>query len=196
MKKILIGILLFVTGCTSQNQSPVSQEMYLEQAQLTQEEQNIIELVGTEGKYIYDFQLDDTAKSIQFKGYELIDGQWENTFLNSSRVLTDSQGRFLLDFNRIDEAFRYSVQNVGGVSYEQEETESLGFMSITTSYFQDKQMVEYEQEIPLAIQIITTKNEVHSYDVEFFFKPEEYEKYDYEHVYAITVLFSQNEIEA
>lgn len=196
MKKVLIGILLFVTGCTSQNQSPVSQEMYLEQAQLTQEEQNIIELVGTEGKYIYDFQLDDTAKSIQFKGYELIDGQWENTFLNSSRVLTDSQGRFLLDFNRIDEAFRYSVQNVGGVSYEQEETESLGFMSITTSYFQDKQMVEYEQEIPLAIQIITTKNEVHSYDVEFFFKPEEYEKYDYEHVYAITVLFSQNEIEA
>ena len=44
------------------------------------------------------------------------------------------------------------------------------------------------------IQIITSKNEVHSYVVDYFFQPEEYEKYDYEYVYAITVLFSQKPV--
>lgn len=43
-------------------------------------------------------------------------------------------------------------------------------------------------------QITKDKNEVHSYVVDYFFQPEEYEKYDYEYVYAITVLFSQKPV--
>ena len=38
------------------------------------------------------------------------------------------------------------------------------------------------------------KRQVHSYVVDYFFQPEEYEKYDYEYVYAITVLFSQKPV--
>ena len=43
----------------------------------------------------------------------------------------------------------------------------------------------------MLIQIVTSKNEVRSYSTDYFFQPEEYEKYGYEHVYAVTVLFSQ-----
>ena len=67
-------------------------------------------------------------------------------------------------------------------------------MGWATSTLTDKTEIAYDQEIPLVIQIITSKNEVHSYMVDYFFQPEEYEKYDYEHVYAITVLFSQKTV--
>ena len=59
----------------------------------------------------------------------------------------------------------------------------------------EKKEIVYEEEIPLAIQIATSKNEISSYVVDYFYQPEEYEKFDYEHVYAITVEFSQNTIE-
>lgn len=39
---------------------------------------------------------------------------------------------------------------------------------------------------------MTAKDEVTSYNVEYFEHPEKYEKYGYEHVYAITVRFSRS----
>ena len=62
-------------------------------------------------------------------------------------------------------------------------------MSISTSALTDTEKISYEKEIPLAVQIITSKDEVNSYDPSYFFKPDEYEKYGYEHVYAVTVTF-------
>ena len=79
-------------------------------------------------------------------------------------------------------------------SYFKESENDITGMGYATSVLSDKQEIVYDQEIPLVIQIITSKNEVHSYVVDYFFQPEEYEKYDYEYVYAITVLFSQKPV--
>ena len=57
-----------------------------------------------------------------------------------------------------------------------------------------KSLFAYEEEIPLVVQIITSKNEVVSYQVDYFNSPEEYEKFEYEGVFAITVRFSQKTV--
>ena len=58
----------------------------------------------------------------------------------------------------------------------------------------EKTEFAYEEEIPLVVQIITSKNEVISYQVDYFNSPEEYEKYGYEGVFAITIRFSQKTV--
>ena len=75
-----------------------------------------------------------------------------------------------------------------GSSEEIDDPEGMGR---TTSFLSNRTEIVYGQEIPLAIQINTTKNEVISYFTDYFFQPEEYEKLGYEHVYALTVMFSQ-----
>lgn len=52
----------------------------------------------------------------------------------------------------------------------------------------------HEEEIPLAVQIITSNNQIMSYQVDYFHSPEEYEKLGYEGVFAITIRFSQKTV--
>ena len=67
-------------------------------------------------------------------------------------------------------------------------------MGIGTSRLTSMEEIEYEKEIPLVIQVQTNKNGVSLYDVEYFNQPEEYEKLDYEYVYAVTIRFSEKSI--
>ena len=66
MKKFLIMICFALisvcsVGCSAEN----STKMYIETAQLTDEEKGITELLGIDKNYdIYDFKLDDNVKSI------------------------------------------------------------------------------------------------------------------------------------
>ena len=154
MKRIwalLLGVVLSVslTACAENNLD----QMYIEEAQLTEEEKNIAELLGLNQEYrLYDNLADGLRIAIQ------------------------------------------SEHNNGSTSYFKESENDITGMGYATSVLSDKQEIVYDQEIPLVIQIITSKNEVHSYVVDYFFQPEEYEKYDYEYVYAITVLFSQKPV--
>ena len=70
----------------------------------------------------------------------------------------------------------------------------VGVLSMAGCSDTEKTEFVYEEEIPLAVQIITSKNEVVSYQVDYFNSPEEYEKYGYEGVFAITVRFSQKTV--
>ena len=189
MKRIwalLLGVVLSVslTACAENNLD----QMYIEEAQLTEEEKNIAELLGLNQEYrLYDFSLDDTVKSMQINTYELIDGEWHIV----------AEGRLALGFDNLADGLRIAIQsehNNGSTSYFKESENDITGMGYATSVLSDKQEIVYDQEIPLVIQIITSKNEVHSYVVDYFFQPEEYEKYDYEYVYAITVLFSQKPV--
>ena len=63
-----------------------------------------------------------------------------------------------------------------------------------TSILSEKKEVVYEEEIPLVIQVIISKNEIHSYQVDYFHFLKEYEKLGYEGVFAITVRFSQKTV--
>ncbi len=181
----------FLSACTEKSQD----QMYIEEAQLTEEEKAIAELLGLNQDYrLFDFEVDDTVKSLQINTYELTDGQWHMIAGGGGQAFEDSEGRLALGFHNLSEGLRISIQSEhhnGSTSYFKESGTELSGMSRTTSVLSGKREIAYDQEIPLVIQIITSKNEVHSYAVDYFFQPEEYEKYDYEHVYAITVLFSQ-----
>lgn len=67
-------------------------------------------------------------------------------------------------------------------------------MGIATSYLSEETKVVYEKEIPLVIQIMTSKNQVAAYGVDYFEHPEEYERHGYEEVYAVTIKFSQKKL--
>lgn len=146
---------------------------------------------------LYDFHLDDTVKSMRVNTYELIDGEWHIVAGGGGEAFEDSDGRLALGFDNLANGLRTAVQsehNNGSTSYLKESKTDMAGMGYTTSTLSDRKEILYDQEIPLVIQIITSKNEVHSYVVDYFFKPEEYEKYDYEYVYAVTVLFSQKSV--
>ena len=109
----------------------------------------------------------------------------------------NSKGRIALGFDRIGDGMTIAIQSEDGVSSTSHDSdiENEDNLGLTTSKLSEKKEIVYEEEIPLAIQIATSKNEISSYVLDYFYQPEEYEKFDYEHVYAITVEFSQNTIE-
>ena len=140
--------------------------MYIEEAQLTEEEKNIAELLGLNQEYrLYDFSIDDTVKSMQINIYELIDGEWHIIAGGGGQAFEDSEGRLALGFDNVADGLRIAVQsehNSGSTSYFKESKNDITGMGYATSTLSDKQKIVYDQEIPLVIQIITSKNEVHS----------------------------------
>lgn len=194
-----LAALALLSACSGKTSpEPEQKELYIEQAVLSDEEQKLQELLGL-GKHhwIYDFSLDDTVKSVQLNTYELQDGHWLRIAGGGGQAFTGPDGRIALSSQKIKEGLRVAVQGADGTSvttyFTGNETEEAA-MGSAASRLSGRQTVVYEEEIPLAIQIVTSKREIHSYMVEYFFEPERYEPYDYEHVYAITVRFSQKEV--
>lgn len=185
----MILLVLILSGCAK------NEGMYVEPAQLTQEEENIAELLGLNTEHrIFDFAVDDTLQTVQVNVYKLEDGAW--SLISGGGGLDFAgctSGRLALGFDQIAAGVRIALQsgkNKSITSYNREtEEESLGR---ATTVLHDRTEVVYDQEIPLVIQIETSKNEVRTYDVSYFNSPEEYEKEGYEHVYAITILFSRD----
>ena len=202
MKKLMVIVLAIVgmlsmAGCADKEKN--EKKMYIETAQLTEEEEEIASLLGlnTEQR-IYDFTLDESVQSIQVNTYRLIDGEWKLEAGGGGQAFSDTTGRIALGFERLDEGNRIAIQSEhtdGSTEYNSERNEDLNEIgSFVTSVLSGKTEVVYEKEIPLAVQIITSKNEVVSYQVDYFHSPEEYEKLGYEGVFAITVRFSQKTV--
>lgn len=188
-------LFLSMSACAER----ASGEMYIEAAQLTEEEKDIAGLLGlNQGHRIYDFQVDDTVRSMQVNTYELVDGKWNRMMGGGGQSFVDQEGRIALGFENIADGLRVAVQSEhssGATSHSAEMGNDIAGMGRATSALAEKEEIVYDREIPLVIQIITSKDEVSAYSVDHFFQPEEYEKYGYEHVYAITVLFSQKTVE-
>lgn len=200
MRKLISGILLVVMAMSFTGCQPVQKEvkpaMYIERAQLTEEEQNITELLDADAQ-IYDFVLDETVQTIQINTYELKDGKWELISGGGGQAFQDTTGRLALEFDNLAEGLSTAIQSensAGGSKYETElEEEKEGMTRGSTALFETKEII-YEQEIPLVIQVCTSKDIIHSHTVDYYFTPEQYGLQGYEHVYAITVLFSQKTI--
>ena len=202
MKKLIVLVLAMVgllsmIGCSDIEKN--AEKMYIEPAQLTEEEEKIAALLGLDTQQkIYDFVLDETVQSIQVNTYRLMDGEWKLETGGGGQAFSDAKGRIALSFERLDEGIRIAIQSEhtgGSTKYNSERNEDLNEIgSYTTSILSEKTEFAYEEEIPLAVQIITSKNEVVSYQVDYFNSPEEYEKFGYEGVFAITVRFSQKTV--
>lgn len=202
MKKLMVIVLAIVgmlsmAGCADKEKN--EEKMYIEPARLIEEEEKIAVLLGlnTEQR-IYDFRLDESVQSIQVNTYRLMDGEWKLEAGGGGQAFSDTTGRIALGFERLDEGNRIAIQSEhtdGSTEYKSERNEDLNEIgSFATSVLSGKAEVVYEKEIPLAVQIITSKNEVVSYQVDYFHSPEEYEKLGYEGVFAITVRFSQKTV--
>ncbi|MEG0854461.1 MAG: hypothetical protein RSF82_11340 [Angelakisella sp.] len=199
MKKILrflslIAVLFTLAACSSTNTS--NDKMYIEQAKFTDEEQAILDLVGENGSpYILDFIVDDTVKTLQINTYELQDGKWHLISGGGGHSFEDKYGRIALSFDKIENGMRTAIQSEhakGSTSYHKPKEEAIEGMGTATSRLSSRTNIEYEKEIPLVMEVSTTKNEVRSFDPDYGFKnPEKYKELGYEKVYVITCMFSQ-----
>lgn len=192
---LILFLALLLWGCGS-NAKPA---MYIEPAQLTEEETDIVNLLGiNQGQRIFDFKVDETVQVMNISVYELVDGQWD-AFIggqehSNGRVFTDPKGRIALTFDHLGDGIREALQSEnysGSTAMDIIRDPDPEGTSWATSLLSHQEEIRYEEEIPLAIQVVTTKNEIRSFDTSYFFHPEEYEQYGYDHVYAVTVLFSQ-----
>lgn len=200
MKRIAISIIavmmtLSALACAQIHKKPA---IYIEKAQLSDQEESIVQLLGANREqHIYDFKLDNHVKSVQVNTYELIDGAWKLVGGGES-AFSDEKGRLALYFENIVEGLSVAIQSKnssGSTHYSTESTQDFTGITRATTALHDLTEIVYEQEIPLVIQILTSQNSVNLYGVEYFFTPNLYEKHGYEHIYAITVRFSQKTVD-
>lgn len=199
MKRSLAVLLVLVAalglcGCGGKT----GDTMYIEPAQLTEKEKDIADLLGLDTKQrIFDFSVDDTVQSVSIHAYQLIDGAWTLGFGGGGLAFADPEGRIALGFDDLTEGLRVAVQSESTgdlTAYEKEKGDEQNGAGLGrgTTVLSGRKEVVYEKEIPLVIQVLTAKNEIVLDDVmECFEHPEEYGKYGYEFVYAITIQFSQ-----
>ena len=132
MKKLIVIVLAIVgmlnmAGCADKEKN--EEKMYIEPAQLTEEEEEIALLLGlnTEQR-IYDFTLDESVQSIQVNTYRLMDGEWKLEAGGGGQAFSDTEGRIALGFERLDEGIRIAVQSEhtgGSTEYKSERNEEL-----------------------------------------------------------------------
>lgn len=199
MKKAFAMLLAVLTvcslpGCAGEKQQSTEPEMYIEPAKLNEDEKKMTQLLGgMEGQSVFDFSVDDKVQSLIITTWKLEDGQWVEYMLDSQR-LDESSGRIALGFENLTAGCRIAVQTQSGFSASTrhgEADEELEGMGCTTAYLPQRKEIEYGDDIALVIQTFTDKNEVISYDPDYFEHPEEYEKLGYEGVFAVTACFSQ-----
>lgn len=170
--------------------------------ELTKEETALAQLlnVNMDGYRIFDYQVgkagDGGVKSVQITLYELKDGEWAPVSQNR-RALSDPDGRIALGFSKIPEGVELTLQSetmLGTSTLETAPGDNASSMTYATSVLTGSAPIELDKETPLVVQIATTKSEISSYDVKYFEMPREYAKHGYEHVYAITVMFSEKTV--
>lgn len=193
----VITAMICIVGCSDTPEKV--NKMYIEPAQLTEEEERIAALLGLNTKQrIFDFVLDETVQSIQVNTYRLIDGEWKLETGGGGQAFSDAKGRIALGFERLDDGICIAIQSEhtgGSTEYKSERNEDLAEIGgFATSILSEKKEFNYEEEIPLAVQVITSKNEIVSYQVDYFNSPKEYEKLGYEGVFAITIRFSEKTV--
>ena len=183
------ALALSLAGCGANGDKDKNKggAMTIAPAQLSEEEQALADLLalGMESYHIFDFQVEG-AKSIHLRAYELSDGEW-NCAEHGVLEAAGGAGRVALTFGKM------AGKDAAGI-FSSEVTMAAGddaaSMTFATATLTESAKIELDQEIPLAVQIATTKNEIRSYEVGYFHMPREYAKHGYEHVYAITVTFS------
>ena len=190
MKKLLLVFtlcLVLLTGCDKKEEP-----MTFFPASFTQKEADLLSLLGKENdQYIYDFILDKDVKNMDIVVWKLDGKEWAEHH-SMSRQFVDEKGRLSFEFDNISEGIRIALQSKNNSGHTNFEGEKKPYrMAVATSFLENTSTIEYGKEIPVAVQIATSKNMVTSYGVEYFHTPEEYAKLNYEEVYAVTVKFEK-----
>lgn len=173
--------------------------MYIEPAQLSTEEENLGKLLGLDSDHvIYDFVLEDGVQTMEVNTYVLNDGKWD-MISGGGQKFEDTTGRLALGYDKIAEGVRIAVQSdneSGATSYAPTPTTNVDYsqLAIATAKLDKRTEMVFDEEIPLVVQIMTSKNEIRTFSTEQFFEPNSLEEQGHEYVYAITVRFSQKTV--
>lgn len=195
MKRYLrsIGIIVLVlalSGCSSTGNK--TSDMSIEKAKLTKEEENILDLVSVNNpNMIYDYNADVEVQAIKINVYKLKDGKW----ISQGREIInteESSGRVALSFDKIGEGYRIAHQTntSNGSSFHESEI-TIDSSGVGTMFLDSKEKIEYEKEIPLVIQTLSSKDFWNTFTPESYFTPEEIEADQFDYVYSITIMFSK-----
>ena len=196
-RALLLAGALCLAGC-GQPAAPSESEMYLQPAKLTQEESNILKLVGGSEPSIFTFSADGRLEAVQVRAWLLQDGAWEQQS-GDFCVLDGGEGRLSLELEDLSRHWELGIQQGEDTSYTSwtaPEEATFSGLSRTTSLLSEQVPLVYGEEIPLAVQIFSSQNMVHAYDVQTFFAPEEYAQWGHEAVYAVTACFLREGEEA
>lgn len=99
---LLAATCFLLGGCAPASSAP--KNMYIRPAELTQEENDLAELLGADQR-LFDFELDDSVQSMQIACYRLEDGEWKPE-VGGWRQFTDPNGRLALGFEDLREGQR------------------------------------------------------------------------------------------
>lgn len=191
---LLCSMIFSLSACNSDDET-----MYIEPAQLSTEEENMGRLLGLDTDYvIYDFALEDGVQTMEVNIYVLVDGKWDIIY-GGGQKFEDVTGRLALGCDKIAEGVRIAVQSDhegGAASYTPAPAtdEDFSQLAVATSKLDNRTKIVFDKEIPLVLQIMTSKNEIRSHSTEQFFEPNSLEEQGHEYVYAITVRFSQKTV--
>lgn len=197
---LALVLALGLFGCNAAGKMGKT-SLSIQPAQLTAEEEALAKLldVSMDSYRIFDFEAGsgkekegEGVQSAQLTLYELADGEWAAK-AQVQRAFSGAKGRVALSFGKIAEGVNLSIQSEGffeSMTLDKLTDSGTASMSYTTSILTESASMELDQETPLAIQIVTSKNDIQSYGVQYFDMPREYAKHGYEHVYAVTVMFS------
>ena len=110
--------------------------------------------------------------------------------------MDEKSGRLALKFDMLGEELRIAIQAGDEISASEfRSPEPLENHGATATGSMPHAVVEYGKEIPLVMQINTSRNAIRTSDPEGAFRnPEELAGYGYERVCLLTVMFSTEEL--
>jgi hypothetical protein len=205
MKKFIsvllcIFITLSIIGCTSQNVLEDSYENKIYLAELTEDQKNIINLIGIESDInIYKYEIQDTYKSISI---------WIETYENGELISSGSGTDSQIDLKEgkiavlVDKASNYkwrvSLQDAGGLSSYSFETkndfETNNKFSVSSGGLSQPVEITPEKEIVLDKFLFEDGNGISVYNNQYYVKnPKVLKQYDY--VYLLKCKFSKKTID-
>lgn len=193
---LLAALMLTAGACGGKPAGETAREdtartPHIQPAQLTQEEQALVDLMGRDAACrLFEFDAGGVVSRVRIQVYQLTDGAW-NKVSGVSTPILEERGRVALNFDNMQDGLRMAVQHgellIDHTYTPEQGAEAPGGRWVTAQLTQRQELAG--EEIPLAIQIITDRQPVSDVQMEDFFRPEKYAAGGYECVYAVTAEF-------
>ena len=194
-----VGDSIMVALTDSQYQAAKDASAQVMQIQLDTQrlESYIVPSVQEEpaGQHTFNFLVGDFAQSIRYRIYRLVDGKWRME-CGSDEEIGSMDRQLEFTFNRLSDGVYISLDNsepkefMCGRNYGDE----FAGMDCQTNLLSEQTGITYGEEIPLAIQVLTSESEITGYTVDTFHEPQKWEELGYEGVFALTVQFSKESL--
>lgn len=174
---------------------PQAGEVHLETAKLTEKENRFLSLTTDGIVLLYDYAAEDEETSVELTCYELTGTQLE--VVNRIAIPAEKSGRIAVTYYRMVEGFRLAVETSDGVKnmkLENPDRKLPQNVASIGSYVSIDSDSDYGKEVPLASEIVSSKDDVQTIPAqELWEHPENYADAGYEGVYLLTLNITQKQ---